>query len=126
MFDNWPGRWGRDKGIDLVFKDKSGETWAVQAKCYSQKYEVTKSDVDKFLSESSREKIDRRLLIATTDRLGANAKDVIDKQHPKEVVCFLYSDFEKAGFEYPDHISKLSSAKRKKRPEPRPHQTEAI
>ena len=31
LWDEWPGRWGRDKGIDLVFKDKSGETWAVQA-----------------------------------------------------------------------------------------------
>ena len=52
LWNEWTGRWGRDKGIDLVFRHKNGEIWAVQAKCYSQKYEVTKSDVDKFLSES--------------------------------------------------------------------------
>jgi hypothetical protein len=61
-------------GIDLVFKHKNGQTWAVQAKCYSPSYEITKPDVDKFLSESNRKEIDHRLLIATTDRLGANAK----------------------------------------------------
>ena len=126
LWDEWPGRWGRDKGVDLIFKHKNGETWAVQAKCYSQNYEVTKSDVDKFLSESNRKQIDKRLLIASTDRLGENAIDAINNQHPKEVICFLFSDFEKAEFVYPDHISKLSTAKRKAPPTPRPHQLEAI
>jgi predicted helicase len=63
-----------------VFKDKIGGTWAVQAKCYSPNYEITKSDVDKFLSESNRKEINHRLLIATTDRIGANAKQVLDGQ----------------------------------------------
>jgi hypothetical protein len=31
---------------------------AVQAKCYSPNYEITKSDVDKFLSESNRKQIE--------------------------------------------------------------------
>jgi predicted helicase len=56
--------------VDLIFKTKNGQTWAVQAKCYLTTYEITKSDVDKFLSETNRKGIDRRLLIATTDRLG--------------------------------------------------------
>ena len=51
LWNDYPGQWGRDKGIDLVFKDKSGKIWAVQAKCYSPNYEITKADVDKFLSE---------------------------------------------------------------------------
>ena len=48
LWNDYPGQWGRDCGIDLVFKDKTGGTWAVQAKCYSPNYEITKSDVDKF------------------------------------------------------------------------------
>ena len=48
---------GRDCGVDLVFKHKNGQTWAVQAKCYS-KYEIT--NVDKFLSETNRKGIDHR------------------------------------------------------------------
>ena len=51
LWNEYPGRWGRDCGIDLVFKHKNGQTWAVQAKCYSPTYEITKPDVDKFLSE---------------------------------------------------------------------------
>jgi predicted helicase len=80
LWDEYPGRWGRDCGIDLVFKHRNGQTWAVQAKCYSPAYEITKSDVDKFLSETNRKGIDHRLLIATTDRLGTNAKQVSSEQ----------------------------------------------
>ena len=31
LWDEWPDRWGVDKGIDLVFKHRNGELWAVQA-----------------------------------------------------------------------------------------------
>ena len=57
LWSEYPRQWGRDCGIDLVFKDKIGGIWAVQAKCYSSGYEITKSDVDKFLSESNRKEI---------------------------------------------------------------------
>ena len=72
LWDEWPHRWGADCGIDLVFKHKNGDHWAVQAKCYSPDYDITKHDVDKFLSESNRPLIQHRLLIATTDRIGNN------------------------------------------------------
>jgi hypothetical protein len=29
LWDEWPGRWGPDTGIDLVAKTKTGELWAV-------------------------------------------------------------------------------------------------
>jgi predicted helicase len=32
LWDDWPGRWGRDAGIDLVAEDQDGGLWAVQAK----------------------------------------------------------------------------------------------
>jgi predicted helicase len=73
LWNDYPGQWGRDCGIDLAFRDKTGSVWAVQAKCYSPSYEITKADVDKFLSESNRKQINHRLLIATTDGIGANA-----------------------------------------------------
>ena len=125
MWDDYPDRWGKDCGIDLVFKDKNGEVWAVQAKCYDREYPVTKSDVDKFLSESNRALIQRRLLIATTDNLGPNARKVCADQE-KPVTLFLYSDFEDSAIEYPVSISDLSQTKLKTKPKPRDHQTEAI
>ena len=32
LWSDWPGRWGRDAGIDLVTEDRNGDLWAIQAK----------------------------------------------------------------------------------------------
>jgi predicted helicase len=125
LWNDYPGQWGRDCGIDLVFTDKNGGAWAVQAKCYSPNYEITKSDVDKFLSESNRKEINHRLLIATTDRIGANARQVLAGQE-KSVVRYHLTHFESAAVEYPDTIEGLFAGKRKPPPHPRDHQIEAI
>jgi len=125
LWDEYPQRWGPDCGIDLVFKHKNGEIWAVQSKCYSSEYDITKHDVDKFLSESNRKGIDKRLLIATTDRIGANARQVCEAQE-KPVVCFLLSHFEDADIEYPASLAELNRAKPKPKPIPKEHQVEAI
>ncbi|MEI7996032.1 MAG: DEAD/DEAH box helicase family protein, partial [Methylococcaceae bacterium] len=125
LWEEYPERWGIDCGVDLVFRHKNGETWAVQAKCYSPNYDITKHDVDKFLSESNRKGIDKRLLIATTDRIGANARQVCDAQD-KKVVRFLLSNFETADLIYPASFAELHTAKRKDKPQPRDHQVEAI
>ena len=125
LWEDYPERWGIDCGIDLVFRHKDGETWAVQAKCYSHHYDITKHDVDKFLSESNRKGIEKRLLIATTDRIGANAKQVCEAQE-KRVFRYMLSNFEAASIEYPATFAELHTAKRKSRPVPRAHQLEAI
>ncbi|MDP3513531.1 MAG: DEAD/DEAH box helicase family protein, partial [Sulfuritalea sp.] len=125
LWDEYPGQWGRDCGIDLVFRHKNGETWAVQAKCYSADYAITKSDVDTFISESNRKEIDKLLLIATTDGIGANAKQVCDAQQ-KKVVRYLLSNFETADVEYPASIADLHQVKPKAKPLPRKHQVEAV
>lgn len=125
LWDEWPDRWGADKGIDLVFKHRNGETWAVQAKCYDQKYKINKPDIDTFLSESSRKSISRRPLIASTDKMGANSKEVCAGQE-KPVTHFLLSDFEKATVDYPSDHRHLRSAKRKKKPKPYDYQKVVI
>jgi predicted helicase len=125
LWDDYPDRWGPDCGIDLVFKHKNGDVWAVQAKCYSPKNQITKGDINTFLSESNCKEIDRRLLIATTDKVAPNGKRVIARQE-KPVTCFLFSDFDKSEIEYPSKLSELNTVKRKERPSPRPHQIEAV
>jgi len=98
LWDEWPDKWGRDCGIDLVFQHKNGETWAVQAKCYDPKYYVTKKDMDTFLSESNRAVIQKRLLMASTDHIGPNAVRTCDDQE-KKVTRFMLKDFEGAAVE---------------------------
>ena len=34
LWDEWPGRWGADAGIDLVAEDVREYLWAIQAKAY--------------------------------------------------------------------------------------------
>ena len=125
LWNEYPKRWGKDCGIDLVYEDKEGKHWAVQSKCVSPDREVTKSEIDSFLSESNDPRIYGRLLIASTDGIGKNAQQVIERQE-KQVVCFLLEHFRQSEIEFPSSRNDLSSGKRKDRRTPRLHQQEAI
>ena len=81
LWDDWPGRWGRDKGIDLVAETFDGKFWAIQSKAYALNHSVTKQDFDKFFSESSRKIISYRLMISTAMEFGHNAKEEIGRAH---------------------------------------------
>ena len=126
LFDDWPEKWHRDKGVDLVFKHKNGQNWAVQAKCYSEKYYIKKEDIDSFLSESSRKIIHQRLLIGTTDKLGRNAKETMNGQE-KPIRSFLLSELRDSGLKYPSSLKNLSTKVNKKKiNKDRSYQQEAI
>src|SRR5712691_12051993 len=77
LWDQWPGRWAADAGIDLVVETRDGGLWAVQAKHYDPAYAIKKADLDSFLSESSRAGFTYRLLIATTDHVGPTARNTL-------------------------------------------------
>jgi len=127
LWDDWPERWGRDCGIDLVAEDIDGNNWAIQAKCYDPKYSVTKKDIDSFLSESTNTKIHHRLLIATTDGLGPNAEGVIERQH--ETTPFnrlMLSELLEAPIDWPKSLDDLSQGGIKKAYTPKPYQQIAI
>lgn len=126
LWDDWPERWHIDKGIDLVFKHKNGQNWAVQCKCYSEGYYIKKEDVDSFLSESNRKKIHKRLLMGTTDEIGGNAKETMNGQE-KPVMSFLLSELRDSFLQYPSSLNSLSSkAKKKIINQDRPYQQEAV
>ena len=116
LWDEWPGRWGIDAGIDLVAEDHRGKLWAVQAKAYDAAYSITKRDVDTFLSESGRPEFSFRLLIATTNHIGSNAKRTIDKQEKPASVLDL-GQLESAQVDWP---SSLSDLRARQRPPKRP------
>ena len=70
LWRDWPGRWGPDRGIDLVAVTFAGGTDAIQAKHYGLEHTVTKRDIDTFLSESNRRGID----VASADRFHGQAR----------------------------------------------------
>lgn len=81
---------GKDLGIDIVCKTKSGDFWAVQCKCYDESTQINKEAVDTFLSTSGKQFIDNitfettqfveRLWISTTDNWSTNAETTIRNQ----------------------------------------------
>ena len=125
LWDEYPNRWGKDCGIDLVYEDTAGKHWAVQSKCIAPDREINKAEIDSFLSESNDPRIHGRLLIASTDGIGKNAMQVIERQE-KQVICFLREHFQQSAVEFPSTPHELASGRRKERLTPRPHQEEAI
>jgi superfamily II DNA or RNA helicase len=124
LWDEWPGRWGADAGIDLVAEDYQGRLWAIQAKAYDPSTTITKRDVDTFLAESGRPKFAFRLLIATTDLIGHTAKRTIEGQEKPASVALL-GDLEAAQVNWPRSPSSLQAPKLPPK-RPRAHQLEAI
>jgi len=125
LWDDWEHRWGGDAGIDLVVEDSDGKLWAVQCKAYDPDHAVTKKDVDKFLSESSRKWFSYRLLIATTDRLHPVAQRTIDDQE-KKVGFIGLADLLTADVEWAKSPDRLRPVNPPKPAKPHDYQKEAI
>jgi predicted helicase len=74
LWDEWPGRSGRDIGIDLVAEDRDGGLWAIQAKHYDAAYSIKKADLDSFLAASSRPEFTARLSTSQSVVSGASGR----------------------------------------------------
>jgi len=125
-FEDWPKRWSpRDIGTDLIAEDTEGKVCAIQAKFYRAENYIPKGHVDSFLADSSRDVVDYRLLIATTDRIGINATNAIEGQ-AIPVQMFLLSDFLNSPLSWPIGSDSFKELKAREPHEPRPHQQAAI
>lgn len=120
---DWPDRWGRDCGIDLIAETTDGSLWAIQCKAVSPQHHVSKSEVDSFLSESNRREISYRLLIATTDEVGHNARRTIENQS-LHASLVLRGNLATADLKWPTALGGRMS--QPSRCTPRPHQSVAI
>jgi predicted helicase len=126
LWDDYPNKWQRqDLGTDLIFRDKEGLIWAVQAKCYSEHRATTKGDMNSFLADTGRKEVDKRLWLQTTNKMEAKADKTL-KGQDKPVTVFNLNDFRDAQIDYPTSYAGLFQAKVKDKPTPDPHQIEAI
>lgn len=126
LWEEYPHKWqNQDLGTDLVFQDRDGKTWAVQAKCYAEHRTTTKKDMNSFLADTGRKKVDRRLWLQTTNKISPEALKTCKGQE-KPVTIFNLKDFQDAHIRYPTSFSELKSGKSKHKPIPEPHQAEAI
>lgn len=125
-FEDYPNKWQTtDLGTDLVFRDKQGEIWAVQAKCYDEKYSTKKDDMNSFLADSGRKQVSRRLWLHTTNKIETKALQT-SKDQEKPVIFFNLDNFRESEIDYPDSFGDLFKAKVKQRPSPDKHQVIAI
>ncbi len=123
LWKDWPDRWGTDAGIDIVARTRTGELWAIQAKADHPDRAITKREIDSFLSESNRPQFTYRLLMATTDEIGATARRTIRDQE-KPVGLVLRGQFLTEEVQWPVQIG--GTAAPLDRWTPRPHQATAI
>ena len=126
LWSEYPDKWQRkDLGTDLVFRDNDGLIWAVQSKCYSPHLGPNTEDVGKFLGDSGRAQVSRRLWMQTTNKMTAEARAMLFGQDKKTTILDL-SFFQSVEVDYPSSFADLYQAKIKNRPTPDPHQIEAI
>ena len=123
LWKNWPERWGADAGIDIVARTRSGELWAIQAKADRPDRAIPKREIDSFLSESNRPQFAYRLLMATTDDIGATARRTLHGQE-KPVGLVLRGHFLTEEVQWPIQIG--GGAPPLDRWTARPHQATAI
>ena len=123
LWNEWPDRWGADCGIDLIAETHSGDLWAIQSKAVSEDHTLTKREIDSFLAESSRKQIKYRLLIASTDKVGSNARRTIEQQE-KQASLLLRGDLLTANLVWPEKVG--GNSPKPVRAKPRPHQKAAI
>ena len=125
-WEDYPNKWQQqDLGTDLVFVDKNGLIWAVQAKCYGEHRATKKADLNSFLADTGRKQVNRRLWMQTTNRMETNAKKTLEGQEKKVTVINLDA-FREAKIDYPSRFSELQRAQLKEKPTPDPHQKNAI
>jgi predicted helicase len=125
LWNEWPGRWAADAGIDLVAAPADGGLlWAIQAKAYDAAYTIKKKDIDSFLSESARPVFGYRLLVATTDHIGPTALRTLAQQE-KPTGRLLRSQLALADVTWPaSPVDLRPRPPRRKRP--RAHQRAAV
>ena len=80
LWDDWPGRWGPDTGIDLVGETNDGKLVAIQAKCHSRA--VPRKEISNFISVSGRSEFSERLLIATSGITRNTENDLNGQEKP--------------------------------------------
>ena len=124
-----------DTGIDLVAKKKDFEEYyAIQCKFYDENNQVSKPDVDTFLSASGKPffidgrpvRYSERIIVSTTDKWSSTAEDTIEGQLPP-VHRIRLKDLKESGIDWDSFsLSNVEDMKRSERKELRPHQKDAV
>ena len=126
---------GIDVGIDLVAKEKTGDYWAIQCKCYDDTKTIRKNDLDSFVATSGghfyvndiyRKTFKHRLFFTTASSISNNARDLARLSNP-HVAFITIHDLDKTDVDW-QYIERGISGKEalSEKKKPKPHQEEAV
>jgi helicase domain protein len=136
LWDEFPYRnqfGGSDSGIDLVIYNEEDEFVAIQCKFYSPNAEISKSDVDTFISTSAKlfevngvkKKFSSRIFISTTNNWSKKASELIENQEIP-VIRISLNELEDSDVDWSKiYLGKLGSEAKKASKIIRSHQKEA-
>ena len=136
LWDEFPYRdqfGGSDSGIDLVIYNEEGEFVAIQCKFYSPNIEISKSDVDTFISTSAKffevngekKKFLGRIFVSTTNKWSKKANDLIQNQEIP-VIRLSLNELENSDVDWSKiYLGKLGNEAKKEGKTIRKHQKEA-
>jgi helicase domain protein len=124
---------GSDSGIDLVIYNEEDEFVAIQCKFYSLNAEISKSDVDTFISTSAKlfevdgkkKKFLGRVFVSTTNKWSKKANDLIQNQEIP-VIRLSLNELENSDVDWSKiYLGKLGNEAKKEGKTIRKHQKEA-
>ena len=117
---------GNDIGVDLVAKIRDQDTYcAIQCKCYGAENEISKKDLDSFVSASASKEFSRLLLIDTSSvGIAPNAQQVLDNLD-KEYLRIQSTELEDSRIDWLTLVREDRLRLRNKH-QPLPHQMEAL
>ena len=136
LWDEFPYRnqfGGSDSGIDLVIYNEEDEFVAIQCKFYSLNAEISKSDVDTFISTSAKlfevdgkkKKFLGRVFVSTTNKWSKKANDLIQNQEIP-VIRLSLNELENSDVDWSKiYLGKLGNEAKKEGKTIRKHQKEA-
>ncbi len=125
LWDESEHRWGRDAGIDITGEDFLGNIWAIQAKNWQSVKSLPKGEIDKFLTESNTKKIDRRMLVTTTNEISTNARGTALRQE-KPVTVVTLESLRDSDIDWGLFLDSGSTKEARSRKTLRKHQTDAV
>lgn len=124
---------GSDSGIDLVIYSQEDEYIAIQCKFYKQNSEISKSDVDTFISTSAKlfeinqvkKKFSSRIFISTTNNWSKKASELIENQEIP-IIRISLNELESSDVDWSKiYLGKLGNEAKKASKIIRNHQKEA-
>lgn len=124
---------GSDSGIDLVIHNQEDEYIAIQCKFYKQNSEISKSDVDTFISTSAKlfeinqvkKKFSSRIFISTTNNWSKKATELIENQEIP-IIRISLNELESSDVDWSKiYLGKLGNEAKKESKIIRNHQKEA-